>query len=93
MLIGLLFIITLATHVLCLPLMCQSFPVLPQVDESAELDDNQHRPQQDQLEQEQLQYACLLRSNESLVDDFQQSVREKHGISDPSYGNTMSHDP
>lgn len=64
---------------LLLPFMCQSFPAL---DKSLE-----KKQQQEQLKQEQ--YACLLRSNESLLNDFQQSVREKHGITDPEYGNEL----
>lgn len=76
-----LLFITAAVHVLCLPLMCQSIPLLAMDDsEQSQLE----QQQLDQLEQEQ--YACLLRSNRSLVEKFQQSVREKHGISDPSYG-------
>ena len=78
---GLLLIAT-TVHVL-LPLMCQSSPVYV-LDEPAEWTDQQL---QDQLEQEQ--YACLLRNNTSLVNDFQQSVRERHGINDPSYGMCM----
>jgi hypothetical protein len=78
----LLLIIAAAAHVLCLgPLMCKSSPVVLAMDDSEQ---NQQQQQLDQLDQEQ--YACLLRSNESLVEKFQQSVRERHGISDPSYG-------
>lgn len=79
---GLLFIIT----TVLLPLMCQSSPV-DLLDESAQWTDQHAQQQQDQLEQEQ--YTCLLRSNKSLVNDFQQSVREKHGINDPGYGMCM----
>ena len=77
-----LLFITAAVHVLCLPLKCQSFPVLATMDDSEQ--SQLEQKQLDQLEQEQ--YACLLRSNRSLVEKFQQSVREKHGISDPTYG-------
>ena len=54
------------------------------MDDSAAEQSQLEQKQLDQLEQEQ--YACLLGSNRSLVEKFQQSVREKHGISDPSYG-------
>ena len=79
-----LLFITAAVHVLCLPLVCQSFPVLATMDDSAAEQSQLEQKQLDQLEQER--YACLLRGNRSLVEKFQQSVREKHGISDPSYG-------
>lgn len=68
--------------------MCQSSPV-DLLDESAQWTDQHAQQQQDQLEQEQ--YACLLRSNKSLVNDFQQSIREKHGINDPGYGMCMQY--
>ena len=79
-----LLFITAVVHVLCWPLMCESFPVLATMDDSAAEQSQLEQKQLDQLEQEQ--YACLLGSNRSLVEKFQQSVREKHGISDPSYG-------
>ena len=79
---GLLFIITAVYYVLCLLMMCQSCPL---ANESAVQLQNRQQEQLEQLQLEQERYACLLRSNESLLEDFQQSVRERHGIFDPKF--------
>ena len=37
-----------------------------------------------QMEQQDI--ACLLKRNDSLQNEFESSIREKHGIIDPDYG-------
>ena len=38
------------------------------------------------LDIEQQQYTCQLDKNETLKREFEQSIRVKHGITDPNYG-------